>query len=457
MLNAYRKGTSFRTSLPYSLVHGRLDCTRKLLGNHLNVRSEKITSKRARDGYWNTPIAASAVGAEPMDKINPGKVKSHEGGSRLVLERELLRCEKRELNPNSILDLEAVSGVLGSVGVPDRHLRTLYGDLFRRGVRDLNKISDVGKKARSVLLDNFVLCTSSVVEVKRQEEGKGAKLVVKLQDGMLVETVIINHRHESSGRERNTVCVSSQVGCGMGCKFCATGTMGLRANLTAGEILEQVWHCRELVGRVDNVVFMGMGEPLDNYDEVLIALKGLSHQTMFDLGLDKLTISTVGVTDKIRQLAHDCPKANLALSLHAANQAVRESIVPTASINTMDKLGDALTYYHHHSSRKVMMEYIVIGLLNDSETHACDLGEFCTGRDCIVNLIPYNPTEVGAKWGYQVPSDEAVRAFANVISDEYGLQVKVRWSSAGGREVDGACGQLVIKQPMTTEKVHLVK
>lgn len=370
-----------------------------------------------------------------------------------MLQRPLERNNIRTLAPNSLLDICAVETLLTGRKINSRHMRTLYTHLFRKGVTDLSQI-ELGAKARKLLTDNFVQTTSKVMEVKWSDDGKGAKLVIQLADGLIVETVIINHSHRSSGRERKTVCVSSQVGCAMGCKFCATGTMGLRANLTAGEILEQVWHCRELVGDIRNVVFMGMGEPLDNYEEMLAALNGLTHQTMFDLGFDKITVSTVGITPRIQQLALDCPQVNLALSLHAVDQGLRESIIPTANRFSVEDLGETLTYYHDKTKKKVMIEYIVLGGVNDKLEHAHGLGRFCKDRDTLVNLIPYNPTDIGTIHGYQVPEHDTVQAFADLLDKEYGVHVKVRWSSSKGRDVDGACGQLVVEQQPKRTKLQ---
>mmetsp|Transcript_37005 Transcript_37005/g.80617 ORF Transcript_37005/g.80617 Transcript_37005/m.80617 type:complete len:436 (-) Transcript_37005:177-1484(-) len=372
-------------------------------------------------------------------QVNPkSKSPSHANGSRLVIERPLKRSPN-SLIPNSILDIQAVEALFTEHGINPKHLNTVYTSIFRRGVTEFEKIPDIGRKAQELLAQNFVLTTSTVVEHKPAADDKGAKLVVRLQNGRLVETVIIKHKQHS------TVCVSSQVGCAMGCKFCATGTMGLLANLTAGEILEQVWHCRALEP-VRNVVFMGMGEPLDNYEELVVALRGLTQQSMFDLAFDKITVSTVGVVDAMRQLADECPKVNLALSLHAAEQGVREAIVPTSGRFTVEALGEALDYHHARTRRKVMLEYAVIGGVNDSNVDARNLGAFCEGRNCFVNLIPYNPTEVGDANGYKVPDDARVEEFAHILG-KYGLEVKVRWSSTRGREVDGACGQLVLQQP----------
>ena len=277
----------------------------------------------------------------------------------------------------------------------------------------------------------------------------------------------------------------------MGCTFCETGTLGLLANLTAGEICEQVWHARNLCGKtgVRNVVMMGMGEPLDNYEEVLIALRAMTHQAVFDMRQRSVTVSTVGVPSSIRKLADDAPNVGLALSLHAPTQELRAQLLPSASgtSHTLGRLSESLKYHRRLSGRGAMIEYIVIDGVNDSPTHARDLGEL-VGRTLLqdddgdsdvagsnlnpnptpkgrrrreqsgyfVNLIPYNPTDVGSTHGYESPADEALERMAAILSDEYGVKAKVRWSTRRGREVDGACGQLALKSMRKEEEEESV-
>ena len=277
------------------------------------------------------------------------------------------------------------------------------------------------------------------------------------------------------------MCVSSQVGCAMGCTFCETGTLGLMANLTAGEICEQVWHARNLCGStgVRNVVMMGMGEPLDNYEEVLIALRAMTHQAVFDMRQRSVTVSTVGVPASIRRLADDAPNVGLALSLHAPTQDLRATLLPSAAgtSHTLGRLTESLRYHRQKSGRGAMIEYIVIDGVNDSPTHARELGEL-VGRTLLaddvelegsnpatgggrrkreqsgyfVNLIPYNPTDVGGTHGYRSPADDALERMASILGDEFGVKAKVRWSTRRGREVDGACGQLALKSMRKEEK-----
>ena len=391
----------------------------------------------------------------------------------------------------SLLDLDAVERFARDHGIKKVHVASLYREIFRRGRPDFSGAPDVSARDAALFADNFVVCTSEVIDTKVTADGTGAKLVVRLHDGRLVETVVIGHRRDSSASasstRRNTVCVSSQVGCAMGCTFCETGTMGLLANLTAGEIAEQVWHARRLVGAASarNVVMMGMGEPLDNLGEVLPALRALTHQSMFDMRRAAVTVSTVGVPGAIKKLADEAPEINLALSLHAPTQALRAKLLPSSAANerALETLAAAMRYHRARAGRGAMIEYIVIGKVNDGEEHARQLGRFVAdelagevGEDdatlssqaadddgdvssssssssggvrppggYFVNLIPYNPTEIGATHGYATPSDDACERMREILTEEFGVKAKVRWSTAKGREVDGACGQLALK------------
>jgi sorting nexin-8 len=409
----------------------------------------------------------------------------------------------------SFLDIDEVETFARDHGIKKNTLRLCYRELFRRGQSSFEHTPDVSARDMKLLKENFTVCTSEVVETKTTEDGSGAKMVVKLHDGKLIETVVIGHSRSKDGDEgaqaasdggdvekdgkvfRNTVCVSSQVGCAMGCTFCETGTLGLLANLTAGEICEQVWHARNLCGKtgVRNVVMMGMGEPLDNYEEVLIALRAMTHQAVFDMRQRSVTVSTVGVPSSIRKLADDAPNVGLALSLHAPTQELRARLLPSASgtAHTLGRLSESLKYHRRQSGRGAMIEYIVIDGVNDSPLHARDLGEL-VGRTLLqdddgdsdvagsnlnpnptpkgrrrreqsgyfVNLIPYNPTDVGSTHGYESPADEALERMATILTEEYGVKAKVRWSTRRGREVDGACGQLALKSMRKEEEEESV-
>ena len=281
--------------------------------------------------------------------------------------RQLVAEEQQR---TSILDLPRAEHWFTEHGLTEKHLLNVYGHLFRRGgewsAEALHGSAEVPRVLARALCDDFAGVTTSKV-VKRVKSEGGLKLVVELASGHRVETVLILHEHKSTASSRCTVCVSSQVGCARGCSFCATGTMGLLSNLGSAEILEQVWHARnEVIAgyEVRNVVFMGMGEPLDNFDALLASLRGLTHQALFDLSAKHLTVSTVGASpDRIRRLADEAPKVRLALSLHSATAPLREQLIPSAT--GLPELASALDYHATTTRCGLMVEYLLIEGVND--------------------------------------------------------------------------------------------
>lgn len=232
-----------------------------------------------------------------------------------------------------------------------------------------------------------------------------------------------------------------------------TGTMGKIANLTAAEICEQVHHAKVRYPdtKAWNVVFMGMGEPLDNYQNVKEAIFSFNDPHAFNIPLRRITLSTVGVTHAIHKLAKECPQVQLALSLHAPTTEIRQQIVPTTKGYSLEKILQAIDVYQNNNTKSVMMEYIMIDNINASEDCAHALGRLLQGRNCMVNLIPYNPTEAGDRYDYQSPSKESLITFQNIVMDHYKghdgkpIRCTVRWSSAKGQDIDAACGQLALK------------
>ncbi|PNW88417.1 hypothetical protein CHLRE_01g028450v5 [Chlamydomonas reinhardtii] len=243
-------------------------------------------------------------------------------------------------------------------------------------------------------------------------------------------------------RKRSTLCVSSQVGCQMGCTFCATGTMGLKGHLNAGEIVEQLVHARA-VARIRNVVFMGMGEPLNNYEAVRGAVAMMTDSKYFGLRRRHVTVSTVGVIPRIKQLAEDLPGVSLALSLHAPTQELRLQIVPSARAYKLDKLMEAVRSYQANSSQRVFYEYVMLSGVNDGEEQAHQLGQLLKGDDVVINLIPWNPIYQPEGPFFEAPRDGSVGTFQSILRHQYGLHTTIRQEM--GQDISGACGQLVIE------------
>jgi len=299
-------------------------------------------------------------------------------------------------------------------------------------------------------LADWRVLTTKVVHASESSDYVTTKLLIELTTGNQVEAVVLRHK------QRTTLCVSSQVGCKMGCTFCATGTLGQRANLTAAEIQEQLIHANRFLKtckeprNVTNIVFMGMGEPLNNYKSVVEACRAMTDTSRFSLSPGKVTVSTVGVVNRMRTLYKDVPGVSLALSLHAPNQELRQKIIPTAGAYPIEKLMDALTEYLDHragTSKKdcfVMIEYILLSGVNDMPEIAEELAQLMEPiKDRVkLNLIPYNPifNPEGLAKTFVPPTDEDIETFKNIVQHKYGIFCTVRTEM--GQDVNGACGQL---------------
>lgn len=270
-------------------------------------------------------------------------------------------------------------------------------------------------------------------EVLVSDDDRTAKVLMTLADGLKIESVLMRH-----GDGRNTVCVSSQVGCPLGCTFCLTGQRGFARNLTASEIVAQVlFFARDLKSqgeRVTNLVLMGMGEPFLNYDAVLGAIRILNDPEGFGLGARHISISTVGIVEGIRRLAEEGLQVNLAISLHAPNDRLRPQLMP---INEKYPIGDVLAAvddYLRKTRRRVMFEYVMIKDVNDSDDCARELAELVRGRLAFVNLIAYNPTG-----GFQPSPTVRIKRFKEILESQ-GVEVTERYRF--GRGIQAACGQL---------------
>jgi 23S rRNA (adenine2503-C2)-methyltransferase len=270
----------------------------------------------------------------------------------------------------------------------------------------------------------------SIEQESTSDASATTKWAFRLHDGAVIETVLMAYR------DRVTVCVSSQAGCAMGCTFCATGQGGFSRHLSTGEIVEQVVVAARaaLPRRLSNIVFMGMGEPLANYDRVLAAVRRINGP--LGIGARKMTISTVGVVPGIRRLAREDLEVGLAVSLHAANDAKRDALVPLNRRYPLGQLADACEAYVDATHRRLSFEWALIDGVNDTDTDVAQLAAYARALRAHVNLIPLNPTP-----GYLVrgSSPERVRTFAEELGDE-GVTVTVRHTR--GREIDAACGQL---------------
>ncbi|WP_445635336.1 putative dual-specificity RNA methyltransferase RlmN [Nostoc sp. DSM 114161] len=312
-------------------------------------------------------------------------------------------------------------------GQPAYRGKQLHDWIYHKGVRSLLDISVFPKQWRKEVAE--IPIGRSSLHYRSVAPDGTVKYLLRLADGQIIETVGI------PSDNRLTVCVSTQVGCPMACDFCATGKGGYKRNLARHEIVDQVLTVQEdFQQRVSNVVFMGMGEPLLNTENVLAALKSLNQDV--GIGARSLTVSTVGIRDRIRQFAQHHLQITLAVSLHAPNQALREQLIPSARAYPLEDLLAECREYVEITGRRVTFEYILLAGVNDLPEHALELSKRLRGFQSHVNLIPYNPIQ---EVDYKRPNRERIQAFLNVLKQQQ-IAVSVRYSR--GLEADAACGQL---------------
>ena len=331
------------------------------------------------------------------------------------------------------MDLQKLETILAAY--PKFRLKQAYQAIFKDFVEDWEEVTVFPKELRTKLAKETPLEINA--KFIKTENEKTVKALMTLDDSRLVETVLMRHKEE-----RNTVCVSSQVGCPMGCAFCATGDMGFMRNLECGEIVDEVLlFARQLKKenqRVTNVVFMGMGEPLLNYTEVMKAIHILNK----DIGIAArhISVSTCGIIDGIKKLMNEPTQLNLAISFHGPNNEIRSKLMPINKRDPIEILLPSVGEYLKKTGRKVMIEYLVIKNVNDSADNARELAGVLKkylGHLFMVNLIPYNPTGK-----FQPPTRGDVEQFRKVLESS-GVEVTQRYEF--GREVSAACGQLATR------------
>jgi len=346
----------------------------------------------------------------------------------------------------------SVSAPINLFGLDRARLRALFSEMgeaayradqimqwiYRRGVDDFDAMSNVSKDMRTRLKERFVIRPPELLAEQVSADGT-RKWVLGLSGGNAIETVYIPEEN------RATLCISSQVGCAMDCSFCSTATQGLNRNLTTAEIVAQVWFAAKTLGGdfqnervISNVVFMGMGEPLANYNAVLPAIGILLDDFGFGLSKRRVTVSTSGLVPFMDRLHEDCDTA-LAVSLHAPNDALRDQLVPINRKYPIAELMAACRRYTAGRERKmhIVYEYVMLDGVNDQPEHARQLARLLGGMPAKVNLIPFNPFPGS---GYQRSKPEAILAFANILRSK---QVLTTVRRTRGDDIDAACGQLV--------------
>lgn len=339
-----------------------------------------------------------------------------------------------EVGLRGLFDLseDQLRALLEEWNQPRFRAKQLLEGIYTQGHRTYESLSTLPKALRGRLAKDLPLLTSTIVQ--RQESPDGTtKLLLRWADGATSECVLI------PDAERRTACISTQVGCPVGCVFCASGIGGLQRQLLAGEIVEQVVRVRDQCegdDRLSNIVFMGLGEPLANYDATLRAIRTINADWGLGIGARKITVSTVGLPAPMRRLADEGLQVTLALSLHAPNDDLRRRIIPWAERVAIDTLVDSCRYYFDRTGREVTLEYILLGGLNDQPQHARELAQVARQMRSNVNLIAYNPV---AGLPYLRPTQEDVVRFLALLRDR-GINAHVRRSR--GLDIDAACGQL---------------
>lgn len=343
-----------------------------------------------------------------------------------------------ELNSSELVTL------LTEHGQKEYHARQLIDWVYHKGVINWDAMSNLSKELRQKLPTIVRLSTLELVHIQDSNDLETYKFLWKLRDGRHVETVLI-----CSG-ERRTVCVSSQVGCPVKCAFCASGKNGFVRNLHPAEIAEQVVRVNAWLmpkgERVSHVVYMGMGEPLKNYDPVVKSIRLLGESDLLNISQRRITVSTVGIVEGIKRLALEGLKVNLVLSLHAPNQNIRMKIIPYARKYPLEDILKAMDEYSHKTKRDITFEYILIAGINDHPDHAHELAHLLHGKQCAVNLIPYNPV-----FGLRLkrPEKKAVKQFRSVL---FGSHIVNTCRYTKGDDIAAACGQLAMMEEVESKQ-----
>lgn len=329
--------------------------------------------------------------------------------------------------------IEEIAGFLTSQGEKAFRSKQIWQWIWQRGVEDFESMTNLSKTTREMLDKAYYFDNPAVLREQTATDGT-VKTAWKLTDGKVIESVLI------PGDRKFTVCVSSQAGCKLGCKFCATGTMGFKRNLTKGEIFSQVAAAKKTAEKqgltLSNVVFMGMGEPLLNYDNVMAAIERITSPDGLGMSPHRITLSTAGVPEKIRRLADDGVRFNLAISLHSAKEAVRNSLMPVNKTFSLGDIAGSLKYFVEKTGIRPTLEYLLLKDINDRPDDAEALAIYCRQFPVKINLIEYNRVEGS---GFQRSPEKNRDEFAGYL-EKCNMVVNIRRSK--GRDIDAACGQL---------------
>ncbi|MBH1941351.1 23S rRNA (adenine(2503)-C(2))-methyltransferase RlmN [Mobilitalea sibirica] len=320
---------------------------------------------------------------------------------------------------------------LKKIGQPAFRAKQIYEWLHVKLVKDYDDMTNLPKQLRDELKEKFPIVSLEKVDALHSETDGTIKYLFRLMDDRVIESVLMKYRHG------NSVCISSQVGCRMGCTFCASTIGGKERDLLPSEMLDQIYRIQTLSEeRVSNVVVMGTGEPLDNYDNLIRFLRMLTDSKGLNISARNITVSTCGIPDRIRDFAKEGLPITLALSLHAPNNEIRKKLMPVARQYDLNEVMEAFRYYYEKTGRRLTFEYSLVEGVNDEEEHAKELSALIKGLNCHVNLIPVNPIK---ERNYRKTENKKVQIFKNIL-EKNRINVTIRREM--GADIDAACGQL---------------
>lgn len=340
---------------------------------------------------------------------------------------EKANVEKKDIQS---MDLQELTQFVEELGEKKFRAKQLYQWMHQKLVSDFGEMTNLPEKFRSLLAENAEVHTIQMMEKQTSKDGT-VKFLMELSDGNTVESVLMKYHHG------NSVCISTQVGCRMGCRFCASTVGGLHRNLRTSEMLGQIYEIQKISGeRVSNVILMGIGEPLDNYENVIRFIRMISGEEGLHISQRNLTISTCGLVDQIRRLMQEDLTITLAISLHAPNDALRQEMMPIAKRYSISQIIEVCREYIAHTKRRITFEYSLIEGKNDLPEHAEELARCLHGLNCHVNLIPLNP--VRGRMGER-SKRKNVLDFQSVL-EKHHINATIRREM--GSDIDAACGQL---------------
>ena len=328
------------------------------------------------------------------------------------------------------MNMEELKELMTQIGEKPFRAKQIYGWLHEHLVTSYDEMANIPKSLKEKLKD-YPITVLEELDVQTSKVDGTRKYLFRLSDGNMIESVLMRYKYG------NSVCISSQAGCRMGCRFCASTLDGMVRNLAPSEMLDQIYRIQTISGeRVDNIVIMGSGEPMDNFQNVVQFLKLINSDKGLHISARNITVSTCGLVDKIRELADLQLQITLAISLHAPNDELRKTMMPIANKYSIEQIMEACRYYLKQTGRRISFEYSLVKGVNDTQECAEQLSGLLHGMNCHVNLIPVNPIK---ERDYRQSEKQAIAAFKNKL-ERNGINVTIRREM--GRDIDGACGQL---------------